>query len=175
MRPEIKRVTDFCMEKARCDEILKTIGENGYEEFKKGNLKPTQVPRTVMYDMGWNNRSSGNKFDSVSGHGFLVGGNSKKIMNYRSMSKSCTKCSKAKLTGKEADPHECPRNHSGSSKSMECEAIWFMVKDSFYNHGFFCSVTVSDDDSTMKSNLKHSWKEMIEAGRYSRTNFSSRF
>ena len=108
LRPEIKKVTDFCMEKARCDEILKTIGENGYEEFKKGNLKPTQVPLTVMYDMGWNKRSSGNKYDSVSGHGFLVGGNSKKIMNYRAMSKSCTKCSKAKLTGNKAVPHECP-------------------------------------------------------------------
>ena len=39
-----------------------------------------------------------------------------------------------------------------------------MVNDSFYNHSFTCSAIVSDDNSTMKSNLKHSWKEMIEAG-----------
>ena len=80
------------------------------------------------------------------------------------MSKSCTKCSKAKLTGKEVVPHECPQNHSGSSKSIGYEATWLMVKDSFYNHGFTCSVIVSNDNSTMKSNLKQSWKEMIEEG-----------
>ena len=164
MRPEIKKITDFCMETARDEEILKTIGENKYEEFKKNTLQPTQIPLTVMYDMGWNKRSSGNKYDSISGHGFLVGGNSKKVLNYRCMSKRCRKCANAKLTKQEPPPHECPKNHLGSSKSMETEAIWLMVQESYYNHGFTCSVIVTDDNSTMKSNLKHSWKEKVEKG-----------
>ena len=118
-----------------------------------------------MYDMGWNKRSSGNKYDSISGHGFLQGGNSRKILKCRCMSKCCTKCTIAEQIKQEAPKHECPRNHSGSSKSMECEAIWLMVKDSFYNQQFTCAVIVSDDDSTMKSNLKHSWEEKVNKGK----------
>ena len=115
-----------------------------------------------MYDMGWNKRSSGNKYDSISGHGFLLGGNLRKILNYRIMSKSCTKCAIAERMKQEPIEHECPKNHQGSSKSMECEAIYLMVKDSFYNQQFTCSVIVSDDDSTMRSNLKHSWEEKFK-------------
>jgi len=47
---------------------------------------------------------------------------------------------------------------------MECEAIYQMVKESFYDHGYTCGVIVSDDDSTMKSNLKHNFAEKIENG-----------
>ena len=118
-----------------------------------------------MYDMGWNKRSSGNKYDSISGHGFLLGGNLRKILNYRCMSKSCTKCAIVERMKQEPIEHECPKNHQGSSKSMECEAIYLMVKDSFYNQQFTCSVIVSDDDSTMRSNLKHSWEEKIKKGK----------
>ena len=115
--------------------------------------------------MGWNKRSSGNKYDSISGHGFLLGGNSRKIINYRVMSKCCTICAKAERLKEEAAQHECPKNHEGSSKSMECESIYLMVKDSFYNQQFTCSTIVSDNDSTMKSNLKHSWEEKVKQGK----------
>ena len=47
---------------------------------------------------------------------------------------------------------------------MECEGIFQMVTDAYENHGYTCGVIVSDDDSTMKSNLKHSYKYKIEAG-----------
>ena len=112
--------------------------------------------------MGWNKRSSGNKYDSISGHGFVLGGNSKKIINYRCMSKCCRICA---LSEKEKDvPHKCPKNHKGSSKLMETEAINRMVKDAYYNKWYTYSVIVSDDDSTMKSNLKDSYKEKVDAG-----------
>ena len=165
MRPEIVKISDLCMDDARHEEIKKTIGENLYKDFLQNKLPPSQVPLTVMYDMGWNKRSSGNKYDSMSGHGFLLGGNTRKIMNYRCMSKACVKCRLAELTKKEPIKHECPKNHCGSSKSMECEAIWLMVQDAYYNQRFTCSIIVSDDNSTMKSILKHSWEEKIKAGR----------
>ena len=150
------------MQEGRDKEIKETIGEDLYQKYKEGKLKSEEVSLIVMYDMGWNKRSSGNKYDSISGHGFVLGGNSKKIINYRCMSKCCRICALSKK-GKEV-PHECPKNHEGSSKSMETEAIYRMVKDSYYNQGYTCSVIVSDDDSTMKSNLKHSYKEKLEAG-----------
>ena len=75
------------------------------------------------------------------------------------MSKACKKCHEAKLAKEEPLPHESPKNYSRSSKSIEYEAIWLMVQDSFYNQQITCSVIVSDDDSTMKSNMKHSGEE----------------
>ena len=47
---------------------------------------------------------------------------------------------------------------------MEVEAIFRMVKESFYEHRFTCDVIISDDDSTIKSNLKHSYTEKVEKG-----------
>ena len=53
---------------------------------------------------------------------------------------------------------------------MSTKSIWiikinrtssnFVNEDSFYNHDFSCSVIFSNDDSTMKSKLKYSWKKM---------------
>ena len=39
-----------------------------------------------------------------------------------------------------------------------------MVKEGFYQQGYSISTIISDDDSTMKANLKHSFKNKIEAG-----------
>ena len=47
---------------------------------------------------------------------------------------------------------------------METEAIFRMVKEGYYNQGYSIGTIISDDDSTMKANLKHSLKEKIQAG-----------
>ena len=68
--------------------------------------------------------------------------------------------------------HECPKNHFGSSKSMETKAIYQMVKEAFYEQGFFIATIISDDDSTMKSNLRQSYKEKIKKGLLERKDWS---
>ena len=100
IRPEIKKITDLCMQEARDEEIKETIGEELFERYKNGDLSSSEVQLVVMYDMGWNKRSSGHKYDSISGHGFLLGGNTRKIMNFRCMSKYCKKCFLAERTKK---------------------------------------------------------------------------
>merc|ERR1712127_257291 len=107
--------------------------------------------------MGWNKSFSGTKYDSISGHSFLLGGRPKKIINHMCLSKNCTKCELAVRAGTAPVEHEYPKNHQGSSKSMECEAIFRMAKQSFYDHRFHLGIIISDDDSSMKSNLKHSF------------------
>ena len=170
IRSSIKKITNEAMEKAREDEIRCTLGEEKLVAYKNKLLTPEEVPLTVSYDMGWNKRSSGNKYDSISGHGFIMGGNTKKILNHRCLSKCCSLCDTKNLrNNKEPPPHECPKNHQGSSKSMKCEAIFQMVKESFYDHRFTISTIISDDDSTMKSNLKHSYSKLIEAGKMTRS------
>ena len=47
------------MKEGQNEEIKQTIGEELYEEYKKGNLSSDEVALIVMYDMGWKKRSSG--------------------------------------------------------------------------------------------------------------------
>ena len=163
IRNEIKKITDKSMSDARDEEVRKTVGEEQFLKWKDKETNPKEVPLTVSFDMGWNKRSSGTKYDSISGHSFLLGSQTKKIINHQCLSKVCSKCEIAKLNNVPPIDHECPRNHEGSSKSMECEAIFRMTKQSFYDHKYHISVIISDDDSTMKSNLKHSFTKLIEA------------
>jgi len=164
MRPAIKRISQQCMEKARAEEVLQTIGLERCNDWKEKKIDAKEVKLTISYDMGWNKRSSGHKYDSMSGHGFVLGGQSKKVLQFRCMSKQCSKCALAAKNKVAPKTHECPKNHEGSSKSMETEAIFRMTKEAFRDLGYTLSNIIIDDDSTTKSNLKHSWKDMIEAG-----------
>jgi hypothetical protein len=44
---------------------------------------------TISFDMGWQQRSSGNKYNLNSGHAICIGGYSKKILDYCIKSKVC--------------------------------------------------------------------------------------
>lgn len=161
LRQEIKVVSNGSMKTCREEEISKTVSKEIFEQYKDNKTKPSDIPLTCSYDMGWNKRSSGRKYDSISGHGFVIGTQTKKIINFRCMSKCCIRCTKAEKNNVPVEAHECPRNHAGSSKSMETEAIFRMVKEATYSHGYHIFTIISDDDSTMKSNLKHSYKELV--------------
>ena len=48
------------------------------------------------------------------------------------------------------------RIKKGLSKPMECEEIFWMVKEAYYKQEYTHGTKVCNDDSTMKSNLKQS-------------------
>ena len=164
LRKETVLISDESMTKATGAEIEATVSEDLYKKWLKKKNTANEIKLTISYEMGWNKRSSGHKYDSISGHGFVVGGFTKKIMNHRCLSKCCSICDKAKRKSTVPEQHECPSNHDGSSKSMETEAIFRMVKDAVYNKKYTIATIISDDDSTMKANLKHSLKEKVSAG-----------
>ena len=47
---------------------------------------------------------------------------------------------------------------------MECEGIFRMVVQAHDELGYTIGTIISDDDSTMKSNLRHLFKEKVELG-----------
>ena len=53
-----------------------------------------EVKLTSSFDMGWQKRNSGHTYDSLSGHDFVIGCNSKKIIGSVLSSKRCLLCSK---------------------------------------------------------------------------------
>jgi len=106
--------------------------------------------------MGWQKKSSGKRYDSKSGHGFLIGLATKKIIGAIVFCKSCARCTKAESKGKVAQPHTCPRNYFQSPKSMESDGAVYMVSDVFnqYKEKVVVNHFLGDDDSTTRSLLK---------------------
>ena len=90
--------------------------------------------------MGWQKRSSGRRYDSSSGHAFIIGGRSKGVIGMALHSKAWQKCDSAEKILEEAEEHECPKNFEGRSKIMEDSAILKMVEDAFYNCLFIIGV-----------------------------------
>ena len=144
-------------------QLVKEERECDYEKMKRGE-KIERVKLTVLYDMGWSKRSSGTRYDSKSGHAFVIGALSKKVVGMRVLSKECTLCKIAQQNTKPVVKHECPANYVGSSKSMEVQAIYEMVLQAWKSNVYYIGTIVSDNDTTMKAQLKHSYKDMIEAG-----------
>ena len=102
----------------------KGIDIGNYE--KDNNQK---VGLTISYDMGWNERLSGNRYDSLSGHCFLQ---NKKIKSKVSSNK-CQTCDNAHSRNQVSKEHKCPRNHEGSSKSMESDNALHILVDLYSN------------------------------------------
>ena len=107
--------------------------------------------------MGWNKHSSGSKYNSMSGNRFLLGAKSRKVLKYKCILKQCSKCTMALKRSETPEPHECPKNYSGSSKSMEMEAIFRFMQEDFHECNNIIATIIGDDDSTMRSNLKQSF------------------
>ena len=73
----------------------------------------------ASYDMGWNKRSTCRVYDSLSGHAFLIGCRSGKVISFGVRAKKCAKCTRYKKIGVTPPTHNCTINHEGSSGSME--------------------------------------------------------
>ena len=118
------------------------------------NLSTTKYPKlSVSFDMGWQQRSSGNRYASPSGHVLFVGGRSRKPILLVIKSKMCNFCSSWK---KKDNPlelpmpvHKCLKNHDGSSSSMEPSACLEMTINLYQQkHCTVNFICVGDDALT---------------------------
>jgi len=118
----------------------------------------SELVPVVSFDMGWNKRSSGNRYDSLSGHAFYIGCLTQQIICAIVTAKQCRICSLNELKGIEPPEHNCPRNYLGSSKGMEPDAALTIYEELFYDSlkKIALQYIVSDDDSSMRALLKHS-------------------
>lgn len=99
----------------------------------------------ISYDMGWQKR--GNARNSRTGQGAAVGENTGKVVDFDTQNSSCRICESAAKDGKQHRDHDCRKNHSGSSKSMEAEAV-VNIYERAKDHGVRYSVFIGDEDST---------------------------
>jgi hypothetical protein len=116
------------------------------------------------YDMGWQQRSSGHKYDSPSGHALLIGARTKKICGMIVLAKCCATCDSAERKMKTVKKHRCFRNCKGSSKGMEAAGCPQLVETlSATNENLIIAILIGDDDSTMKAVVSHSYKDKCES------------
>ena len=84
---------DLAIEEEIKQTILHEKGEDFYKVWKsKAAGEREKIGLTVSYDMGWNKRSSGHRYDSLSGHAFIVGAYTRRIIGCVIFSKTCAIC-----------------------------------------------------------------------------------
>ena len=82
-----------------------------------------KVGLAVSYDMGWQKRSTGKLYDSLSGHGFIFGCKNGNIIGFRVKSKACSICSNTNSPNIPAEEHDCRVNWDGGSEAMEAKVV----------------------------------------------------
>ena len=113
------------------------------------------------YDMTWQKRSTGRKYDSMSGVGLLFGKNSGKVTQFSVMITRCKMCDIYEGKGSNPPSHLCVRNWHGSSKAMEPAAALACIR-SVEEQGCTVEGLIMDDDCTTISHLRKSLPHSIE-------------
>ena len=100
---------------------------------------------SCSYDMGWQKRGKG--FNSNTGHSAVMSQSSGKIFDYATKGKKCRTCEYAERSKTNPKIHDCRKNHTGSSKSMEPLSAVELFNNA-PNHGIKYSTYTGDEDST---------------------------
>jgi hypothetical protein len=118
-----------------------------------------KYPIEVSYDMGWQKLAK--TYDSLSGHGLMIGNRTKNVVAYQAYLKSCGVCherhSKKMLSqttiSLPTSDHRCPKKHTGSSKGMEAKAALDCV-NKVWSHSeiaAFIELICIDNDASTKA------------------------
>ena len=128
----LEEASDECVDKHTQQSYKNLIYEHSIENIP-ADLKT--VPVLVSYDMGWQKRSCGKVFDSLSGHGFFIGCRTKKVVSLGVLQKKCALCQNHKKRDLPIPDHECNSNHSDSSGSMEVLLCRQMLEELYEKTG----------------------------------------
>jgi hypothetical protein len=143
--PALQKLGEDVMLDNLTEEVRLTVSANDFKVWKDAldegtmELLQSQYPAIgASYDMAWQQRNSVNRYNSPSGHRLLVGARTRKPIAMAVKSKYCNYYCKAwkkqpMNDGLDPPPHNCCKNHDGSSSSMEPVACLEMVKDLHYN------------------------------------------
>ena len=150
-------VKNFYGDRKRGDDLLFALWEQQVSNPTEVILDPQEFPRLMAStDMAWQKRSSGHRYDSMSGDAFLIESQTRLPIFWCVKSKLCSVCQRHKH-GATAPvrPHACRINHEGSAGSMEPLAVLDMVIEA-YDNFVVIDTLITDDDSSMKAKLKWS-------------------
>lgn len=136
--------------RASCQNSIERVREEAVRngiECEEDNL----IPVSCSFDMGWQKRGKGH--NSLTGQAAVMSLSTGKILDYTTRVKTCRFCDHAKTNNKAVTEHDCRRNHSDSSKSMEPAAAVEMFSNA-PKHNIKYSVYTGDDDSTTEAHIR---------------------
>jgi hypothetical protein len=170
--PAIRNVTDNILHENLIEEVKLSMERSVLQDdndFHLWNealdpLFPMQLSMAkygridVSYDMAWQQRSSGHRYNSPSGHALFVGALTRKPIALVIKSKVCTFCStcKKKHPDLPVPVHECWKTHDGSSKAMEPIACLELTVDMFDKYHVIINSICLDDDASTRSLVRWS-------------------
>jgi hypothetical protein len=130
-----------------------------FESWKKQHEKKPDIIDvsmlpllTVAYDMAWQKRSSGHRYDSHSGHAIPVGVLTNLPIGLAILNKYCTICSRTEDPG----DHDCFVNFEGTSGAMEAAALVQLAHSLLEEQHVLFGTIVADDDSSIRAQMKWS-------------------
>ena len=91
---------------------LRLVDDAKYDDLEE-LIGPT--PLSVSYDMGWQRRGGGRVFDSLSGHGYLMGCLNGKVIHASVLKNRCSTCMNHNGYVEQLPKHKYNVNHSGNS------------------------------------------------------------
>jgi hypothetical protein len=147
----IQKVKNLSEKEAAQEEVTKTLQED--DNPIEQNLLEIDLPLhhvRASYDMGWQVRSPGGKYGSLTGHGLLVRAISKKVLDSVVYNKKCGTCMKHLSRGgtyNDVKKHICVRNYVGTSKAVEAQALVTMLERSVQKNNISICTIISDDNS----------------------------
>jgi hypothetical protein len=167
--PYIHKLTDEILHENLTEEVRLTVEDPiEFKHWKQAQQEGALPLSTRMYpklsasfDMAWQQRNSGNRYNSLSGHALYVGGKTRLPISYCIKSKLCCYCRAwtKKHDDLAIDPipiHSCKKNWDLSSGAMEPKACLDMTVALFDTKQVCISVICIDDDASTRSMLKWS-------------------
>ncbi|XP_068698222.1 uncharacterized protein [Montipora foliosa] len=116
----------------------------------------------ASYDMAWQRRSNGRTYNSLSGHGSLIGKETGKIIGVGTRITACRVCDTAASSQKEPKKkHDCRVNWDGSSKGMEPNLAVEML-NTVKEDNFAVTTLIGDDDTTTMANVRQNVSHTVE-------------
>jgi hypothetical protein len=122
-------------------------------------LDPNRLPKVdASYDMAWQQKGSGHQYNSMSGHGSMIGSLTRRVIGLVIKSKLCNKCNVAR----KKDPtlpfgdHDgtCWKSHNGTSGSMESAGCLELVVAIYEKQHAIVRKLCCDDDSSIRADCQ---------------------
>ena len=157
--PSLRRIMDEIVQENIEEEVAAQFKADGRPDEDLIKWKNKEEPAiyakvTAGTDMGWQGRKQ-----SLSGHAFFCGYHTRKVIHWKLLSRHCSICDHANKAGCPARTHVCTKNWTGSSKSMESNAVLQMYLDLYNTHQVYVGVVIADDDSSIKAKLRWNNKD----------------
>jgi hypothetical protein len=137
------------------DEDMLEAGRQEKELAEKRQDFHQGIPAiTVVCDGGWSKRSHKHTYNAMGGVAIVIGAATGKLLHVGIRNRLCYICNRASGVGVEPVTHDCYKNWSSSSQSMEADIIVSAFLEAEKTHGVRYMRLIGDGDSSVYAKIQ---------------------